>query len=80
MRITKTISIPDRPGPGSTMTASDAFNLQGTVKLDYCWSKTKKKSRASRYEEKAIRLRKVKSVSLTFGTLNVGTITGKIEN
>ena len=76
MQITKTISIPDCSGTGSTTTTSSAVNLQGTVRN---WTTVGRRQR--RRGGKSVRRkrdkRKVRSVSLKFGTLNVGTITGK---
>ena len=57
MRITKTISIPDRTGPGSTTTASSAVNLQGTVEIGLLLVKDKEEEERSRYKEKEIRAR-----------------------
>ena len=75
MRITKTISIPDRSGPGSTTSASRAVNLQGTVGN---WTTVgQRQRRGGKSVQRKRDKRKVRSVSLKFGTLNVGTITGK---
>ena len=62
-------------GPGTTPTASSAVNLQGTVRH---WTTVgqRLRRRGGQSVQRKRDKRKVRSVSLKFGTLNVGTITG----
>ena len=72
----KTISIPDRSGPGSTTTASCAVNLQGTVE-NWTTVGQRQRRRGGKSVRRKRNKRKFRSVSLRFGTLHVGTITEK---
>ena len=75
MPITKMISIPNRSGPRSKATGSSAVNLKSTVGN---WTTVGQRQRRGGKSVQTKRdKRKVRSVSLKFGTLNLGTITGK---
>ena len=76
MRKTKTISIRDRSGPGSTTTNSSYVNLQGGVG-NWTTVGQRQRRRVGKWVRRKRDKRKVRSVSLKFGSLNVGTITGK---
>ena len=63
-------------GLGSKTTAGSAVNLQGTVGN---WSTVgrRQRRRGGQLVQRKREKRKIRSVCLKFGTLNVGTITGK---
>ncbi|KAK3515256.1 hypothetical protein QTP70_013019 [Hemibagrus guttatus] len=66
--------IPDRSRPGLTTTAIGAVDLQGAGGN---WATVGRRSRGGRRVRRQREKRKVKSVGLRIGTLNVGTMTGK---
>ncbi|KAK3531064.1 hypothetical protein QTP70_008754 [Hemibagrus guttatus] len=74
MRIVSTNFIPDRSRPGLTTTAIGAVDLQGAGGN---WATVGRRSRGGRRVRRQREKRKVKSVGLRIGTLNVGTMTGK---
>ncbi|KAK3553754.1 hypothetical protein QTP70_009191 [Hemibagrus guttatus] len=74
MRIVSTNFIPDRSRPGLTTTAIGAIDLQGAGGN---WATVGRRSRGGRRVHRQREKRKVKSVGLRTGTLNVGTMTGK---
>ena len=67
-------SIPDRSRPGLTTTATGAVDLQGAGGN---WATVGRRRRGGRRVRRQREKRKGKSVGLTVGTLNVGTMTGK---
>ncbi|KAK3532069.1 hypothetical protein QTP86_006796 [Hemibagrus guttatus] len=75
-RESKTITnfIPDQLRPGLTTTAIGAVDLQGAGGN---WATVGRRSRGGRRVHRQREKRKGKSVGLTIGTLNVGTMTGK---
>ena len=77
MRITNTVSIPDRSRPGSTTTASGAVGQQGTsgnsVTVEPRRSRRRGGIRVRRRQEREVN----RKVVIRIGTLNVGTMTGK---
>ncbi|KAK3506727.1 hypothetical protein QTP70_018270 [Hemibagrus guttatus] len=74
MRIVSTNFIPDRSRPGLTTTAIGAVDLQGAGGN---WATVGRRSRGGRRVHRQREKKKGKSVGLSIGTLNVGTMTGK---
>uniref|UniRef100_A0A3B3BNZ8 Endonuclease/exonuclease/phosphatase domain-containing protein n=1 Tax=Oryzias melastigma TaxID=30732 RepID=A0A3B3BNZ8_ORYME len=74
MRIRPTKSIPDRSRPGLTTTAIGAVHRQGAGGN---WTTVGGRRRGGRRVRREREKRKVTSVGLRVGTLNVGTMTGK---
>ncbi|KAK3570181.1 hypothetical protein QTP86_015886 [Hemibagrus guttatus] len=68
--------IPDQSRPGLTTTAIGAVNLQGAGGN---WATVGRRSRGGRRVRRQREKRKGKSVELRIGTLNVGTMTGKVR-
>uniref|UniRef100_A0A3B3BTI6 ribonuclease H n=1 Tax=Oryzias melastigma TaxID=30732 RepID=A0A3B3BTI6_ORYME len=74
MRLRPTKSIPDRSRPGLTTTAIGAVHRQGAGGN---WTTVGGRRRGGRRVRREREKRKVTSVGLRVGTLNVGTMTGK---
>ena len=76
MRNRNRISIPDRSWPGLTTTAIGAVGQQG-ADGNYATVRHDRRRRGGRRIQRRREERKVKSVEMRIGTLNVGTMTGK---